>query len=82
MIYLLCLNQSITDTINWVIKMDLKILDNKKYGNVGDELKENITQNSKLFIISLYFTIFAYKELQKELNKIEGLRFAFREPSF
>ena len=82
MIYLLCLNQSITDTINWVIKMDLKILDNKKYGNVGDELKENITQNSKLSIISLYFTIFAYKELQKELNKIEGLRFPFREPSF
>ncbi len=62
--------------------MELKILDNKKYGNVVDSLRENITPNSKLSIISLYFTIFAYEELKKELYKIKNLRFLFTEPTF
>lgn len=59
-----------------------KILDNKQFGKVGDELKENIKSHSKLSIISAYFTIFAYKELNKELNKIDNLRFLFTEPTF
>ncbi|QGU95455.1 hypothetical protein GOM49_10460 [Clostridium bovifaecis] len=62
--------------------MELKMLDNKKYGKVGDELKNNIEKGSKLSIISAYFTIYAYKELQKELNKIDRLRFIFTEPTF
>lgn len=33
-------------------------------------------------IISAYFTIFAYKELQKKLNRIDDLRFLFTELSF
>lgn len=36
--------------------------------------------NSQLSIISHYFTIFAYKELQKELSKIKDIRFLFTEP--
>ena len=40
-----------------------KLLDNKQNGKVGDELKEDIKTNSKLSIISAYFTIYAYKEL-------------------
>ena len=49
-----------------------KILDNKNFGKVGDEIKENIKKGSNLSIISAYFTIFAYKELYKELSKFRG----------
>jgi ERCC4-related helicase len=59
-----------------------KILDNKRFGKVGDELKENIKANSKLSVVSAYFTIYAYKELSRELNKIDNMRFIFTEPTF
>ena len=59
-----------------------KFLDNKQNGEIGDELKEDIKTNSKLSIISAYFTIYAYKELKKELNRIDNLRFLFTEPTF
>lgn len=59
-----------------------KILDNKQFGKVGEELKSSIKSNSKLSIVSAYFTIFAYKELSKELSKIHKLRFLFTEPTF
>ncbi|OPJ62561.1 helicase-related protein [Clostridium oryzae] len=59
-----------------------KILDNRQFGKVGEELKSSIGNSSKLSIISAYFTIFAYKELSCELNKIDSLRFLFTEPTF
>ena len=34
-----------------------KILDNRQFGRVGDELKENIKRGSRLSVISAYFTI-------------------------
>ena len=46
------------------------IIDNKKNGKVGDVLKQNISNNSKLSVISGYFTIYAFAELKKELSKI------------
>ncbi|MDF2883024.1 MAG: hypothetical protein K0R54_3581 [Clostridiaceae bacterium] len=57
----------------------MKVLDNKLH-KVGDELKENITKGSKVSIIASYFFIYAFKELKKELSKIEELRFIFTEP--
>ena len=59
-----------------------KILDNKQFGKVGDELRENISKGSKLSVISAYFTIYAFNELYKELNKIHKMRFIFTEPTF
>ncbi|NRY63838.1 helicase-related protein [Clostridium beijerinckii] len=59
----------------------MKALDNK-LNKVGDELKDNITKGSKISIIASYFSIYAFKELRKELNKIEELRFIFTEPMF
>lgn len=59
-----------------------KILDNKRFGKVGDEIKEHIKANSKLSVVSAYFTIYAYKELSRELNKIDTMRFIFTEPTF
>lgn len=58
-----------------------KVLDNKK-NRVVDELKAELTRGSKLSIISAFFTIYAYAELKKELNKVESTRFIFTEPTF
>lgn len=58
-----------------------KVLDNKK-NKVVDELKAELKKDSKLSIISAYFTIYAYADLKKELNKIENMRFIFTEPTF
>ncbi|MFT5871417.1 MAG: hypothetical protein ACI8WT_000335 [Clostridium sp.] len=59
-----------------------KVLDNKKFGKVCDELKEHVGVGSKLSVVSAYFTIYAYKELGIELNKIDSMRFIFTEPTF
>jgi ERCC4-related helicase/menaquinone-dependent protoporphyrinogen IX oxidase len=53
------------------------LIDNKKNGKVGDIVKEHIEQGSKLSIISGYFTIYAFKELQDELSKIDELNLLF-----
>jgi len=58
-----------------------KVLDNKK-NKVVDELKDGLKKDSKLSIISAYFTIYAYAELKKELNKIDKMKFIFTEPTF
>ena len=59
-----------------------KILDNKNFGKVGDEIKNNLKKGSNVSIISAYFTIFAYNELYKELNKVDKVKFLFTEPTF
>lgn len=58
-----------------------KVLDNKKH-RVVDELREVLNKGSMLSVISAYFTIYAYAELKKELNKIDKMRFIFTEPTF
>lgn len=60
----------------------MQILDNKIQGRVIDKLRENIKSGTKLSIISAYFTIYAFQELKKELEKIESLRLLFSEPTF
>ncbi len=62
--------------------MEFQSLDNKTQGKVIDKLRENIKSGTKLSIISAYFTIYAYEELRKELNKIDSLRLLFSEPTF
>lgn len=62
--------------------MEMQLLDNKVQGRVVDKLRENIKSGTKLSIISAYFTIYAYEELRKELEKIESLRLLFSEPTF
>lgn len=59
-----------------------KILDNKFNGNVYTELKECLQKNTKLSVISAYFTIYAFEELKKELSKIDSMRLIYTEPSF
>ncbi len=59
-----------------------KVLDNKKLGSVGETLKENIKANSKLTIMSAYFTIYAFHELKQQLSKVDYIKFIFTEPTF
>lgn len=59
-----------------------KMIDNKSNGRICDELRDNLRKGSKLSIISAYFTIYAFNELKKELNKIDNMRFIFTEPTF
>jgi len=58
------------------------LIDNKRNGKVGDVLKQNIKSNSKLSIISAYFTIYAFSELKKELTRIKELRLLFTAPVY
>ena len=58
------------------------IRDNDSYGSVGEFLKEAISDNSTLSIVSAYFTIHAYHHLKNNLNNINQLKFLFGEPSF
>ena len=62
--------------------MDSSIRDNRKYGAVADFIKSATADNSKLSIVSAYFTIYAYNSLKGKLNAINGLRFLFGEPTF
>ena len=58
------------------------VLDNNKIGSVGDYLKSNIKQKSKLFVSSSLFTVYAFEEMREALSKIDKLSFLFNEPTF
>ncbi len=62
--------------------MSTSLRDNKERGSVGEFLKQQISQNSKLSIVSAYFTIYAYHKLKDKLDSIDSLRFLFGEPRF
>jgi len=56
--------------------------DNHKRGSVGKFLKDNVSANANLSIVSAYFTIYAHSKLKNEFNNIESLNFLFGEPTF
>ncbi len=47
-----------------------------------DDLATTIKPNSKVTIASACFSIYAYKELKKQLESIDELRFIFTSPAF
>ena len=49
---------------------------------LGDDLKKEITENSKVKIAASCFSMYAFKELKEELGKIEELQFLFTSPTF
>lgn len=59
----------------------MKFFDNIN-ATVKDDLLVSIAENSKLSIAASCFSIYAYEELKKELEKIEELRFIFTAPTF
>lgn len=58
------------------------IRDNFERGAVGEFLRQNISADSELAIVSAYFTIYAYEKLKTQLDAIAQLRFLFGEPSY
>lgn len=61
--------------------MVLKIFDNVKE-IVYDDISLTISKDSKIFIAAAYFSIYAYKELKKQLESIDEFRFIFTSPTF
>jgi len=62
--------------------IESSIRDNRNRGTVADFLKHNLKENSRLNIVSAYFTIYAYEALKEKLDKIKSLNFLFGEPKF
>ena len=59
-----------------------KMIDNRQMGNVADELKSSMRKGSKLSVTSAYFTLYAYRALKKELEKVDSFRMVLTEPAF
>ena len=59
----------------------MKVIDNINL-LLKDELIDNIHKGSKLSIAASCFSMYAYKELKKQLDGIEELRFLFTSPTF
>ncbi|WP_320035794.1 helicase-related protein [Halarcobacter sp.] len=59
----------------------MKILDNLNT-LLGDDLKQSLSNGSKLKIAASYFSIYAYEALKEELEKVESIEFIFTSPSF
>lgn len=58
------------------------IRDNRNYGSIGEFLSDKIKKESKLSVVSAYFTIYAYEKIKGKLNTIDSMRFLFGEPTF
>ena len=61
---------------------DSGIKDNYTRGTVGDFLKANIQDGSRLSVVSAFFTIYAYEAFKVWLDGIEHMDFLFGEPRF
>ena len=59
----------------------MQILDNINR-TVRDDLKETMRKGSKVSIAAACFSIYAYRELKKQLDSIEEFRFIFTSPTF
>jgi len=59
----------------------IKTFDNR-INIVGNDLKEEINNKSKLSIAASIFSIYGFESLKKELSKVEKLRFIFTDPTF
>ena len=47
-----------------------------------DDLKEKITKSSKVSVAAACFSIYAYRELKKELEQVKEFNFIFTSPTF
>lgn len=58
------------------------VLDNNKVGAVGEYIKDSTKEGANITIASPIFTIYAFEELRKVLEKSGKFRFLFNEPTF
>ena len=59
----------------------MKVIDNINI-LLKDELIDSIKKGSKMSIAASCFSMYAYKELKKQLDSIDELRFIFTSPTF
>ena len=60
---------------------DMKILDNIT-NTVRDDLRVEIKKGSKVSIAAACFSMYAYKELKKQLETVDEFKFIFTSPTF
>lgn len=61
--------------------MDVKIFDNV-VDVVRDDMASTISKGSKVSIAAACFSMYAYKELKKQLEQVKECRFIFTSPTF
>ena len=59
----------------------MKIYDNIRE-IVKDDMEATITRGSKVSVAAACFSMYAYKELKKQLNSVDEFRFIFTSPTF
>ena len=62
-------------------RMDVKIFDNV-VDVVRDDMASTISKGSKVSIAAACFSMYAYKELKKQLEQVKECRFIFTSPTF
>jgi hypothetical protein len=55
---------------------------NNKTEKVGDELKSDLRNGSKVRVAAALFSIYGYESLKSEFESIDELRFIFTDPTF
>ncbi len=65
--------------MGWV--EDVKILDNIN-NTVRDDLRVELKRGSKVSVAAACFSMYAYKELKKQLENVDCFRFIFTSPTF
>ncbi|CEG26475.1 helicase-related protein [Bacillus sp. B-jedd] len=58
------------------------VVDNQRTGLVGDVLRRNLGEGSRISVAAAHFTLYAFEELKRELAKVDGFRFILTEPAF
>ena len=59
----------------------MKLIDNISQ-TLKDDLKVELKKGSKVSIAAACFSIYAYRELKKQLEGIDEMRFIFTSPTF
>ena len=59
----------------------MKLIDNH-IEKLGDDLKLEIKEGSKLRICASIFSMYGFESLKKELSKINEFKFIFSDPTF
>ena len=72
------------DTMMGVLVLNMELP--KQFDNITqrviDDLKATLQKGSKVSVAAASFSIYAFEALQKELEKIDELRFIFTSPTF
>ena len=59
----------------------ITVIDNVS-STLRDDLVKTVHQGDKLFVAAAYFSMYAYRELKKQLEGVDEFRFIFTSPTF